>query len=360
MQLIDLTGWGRPLLAALIALLAAIVVHRIGRAIVLRVVRFSVVLDSVVRAIDRPASFALPLAALQVVWHGAPDTLPLIGGLRHINALLLIAALTWLAIRAVRGLANGVIRLHPADVADNLQARRIHTQTRVLSRTVMGALVVAGFAMMLMTFPGARQLGASLLASAGVAGLVVGIAARPVFSNLIAGLQIALSQPIRLDDVLIIQGEWGRVEEITGNYVVLCIWDQRRMIIPLQWFIENPFQNWTRTSAEIIGTVTLWVDYTMPIDALRPVAQQASEASPDWDGRLCKLQLTEAGEHAMQLRLMLTSADSGRNWDLRCTVREALVDYIRREHPDALPRLRAVVDGDARAAPGPAMNTPGT
>jgi small-conductance mechanosensitive channel len=194
---------------------------------------------------------------------------------------------------------------------------------------------------MLMTFPGARQFGASLLASAGVVGLVAGIAARPIFSNLIAGLQIALAQPIRMDDVLIVQGEWGRVEEITGTYVVLRIWDDRRLIIPLQWFIENPFQNWTRNSASITGTVFLWVDYRMPMEPLRAEALRACEASPDWDGRLCKLQVVEAGKKAIQLRLLLTSASSGHNWDLRCSVREALVDFMQRDYPQYLPITRA-------------------
>jgi small-conductance mechanosensitive channel len=278
---------------------------------------------------------------LQAVWQGAPDDFPLIAGIRHGNALLLLLALTWLGLRAIRGLAQGVIERHPVDVEDNLQARRIHTQTRMLARTAMFVVLLAGLALMLMTFPGARQFGASLLASAGVVGLVAGIAARPIFSNLIAGLQIALAQPIRLDDVLIVQGEWGRVEEITGTYVVLKIWDERRLIIPLQWFIENPFQNWTRTSASIIGTVFLWVDYRMPLAPLREDSQRACEASPDWDRRLCKLQVTEAGESAIQLRLLLTSASSGQNWDLRCSVREALVDFMQREYPQFLPLTRA-------------------
>jgi small-conductance mechanosensitive channel len=211
----------------------------------------------------------------------------------------------------------------------------------VLSRIAMGGVLVAGMSFALMTFPGARQLGASLLASAGVAGLVAGIAARPVFGNLIAGLQIALSQPFRIDDVLIVEGEWGRVEEITGTYVVLRLWDERRLIIPLQWFVEKPFQNWTRTSAQILGSVFLWVDYTLPLEPLRREAQRLCEASPDWDHRLCTLQVTEATERGMQLRVLVSSESSGQNWDLRCTLREALLDFIQREHPQALPRVRA-------------------
>ncbi|MEJ7930122.1 mechanosensitive ion channel domain-containing protein [Ramlibacter sp. AN1015] len=348
---IDFELWGRPLLAATGAVLLALLVHTIGRAVVRRVVRFSVLLTAMEERIERPSAFVLPLAALQVVWQGVPATVPAIEGVRHANAVLLIAALTWLAIAAVGGIAEGVIRKHPADVEDNLHARSVQTQARVLSRTLMGAILVAGIAFMLMTFPGARQFGASLLASAGVIGLVAGIAAKSVFSNLIAGLQIALAQPIRMDDVLIVEGEWGRVEEITGTYVVLRIWDERRLIIPLQWFIENPFQNWTRTGSQIIGTVTLWVDYGMPLAPLREAAQKLCESSPDWDGRLCKLQVTEAGERAMQLRVLVTSASSGQNWDLRCAVREGLIDLIQREYPQALPRLRTDVDDTAPTGP---------
>jgi small-conductance mechanosensitive channel len=163
----------------------------------------------------------LPLVALLLVFQAAPDDLRFIGSVRHLNGLLLIAAATWLIVRAISGFADGVLAQHPSDVADNLQARRVLTQTRVLARTAMSVVLVAGGAMMLMTFPGARQVGASLLASAGVIGIVAGLAAKPVFSNLIAGLQIALAQPIRIDDVLVVEGEWGRVEEITGTFVVL-------------------------------------------------------------------------------------------------------------------------------------------
>ena len=338
---LDLGAWLQPLSVALAAALGALLGHRIGRAVVLRLTRYSVLLDKLARRCDRPAGWVLPLVAIEMVWHGSPDELPLINPLRHYTGLLLIATITWLAVSAARGIADGVIARHPADVVDNLQARRIHTQTRVLSRTAIGMILVVGLSFMLMTFPGARQLGASLLASAGVAGLVAGIAAKSVFSNLIAGLQIALSQPMRIDDVLIVQGEWGRVEEIRGSYVVLRLWDERRLIVPLQWFIENPFQNWTRHSAEILGTVLLWVDYTLPLDLVREEARRLAAASPDWDGRVCELQVVDAGERSMQLRVLLSSASSGRNWNLRCAIREGLIEFIRREHPQALPRLRA-------------------
>ncbi|WP_372825281.1 mechanosensitive ion channel family protein [Polaromonas sp.] len=349
MQLPELTtllNWAddsslRLLLVASLAVALALLVHAVGSALVLRATRFAPVAAVVAQQSRAPAQLLLPLIVLQAVWQGAPDEIALIAGVRHANALLLLVALTWLGMRAIRGVAQGVIGRHPVDVEDNLQARRIHTQTRMLARTAMFIVLLAGLALMLMTFPGAKQFGASLLASAGVVGLVVGIAARPIFSNLIAGLQIALAQPIRLDDVLIIQGEWGKVEEITGTYVVLKIWDERRLIIPLQWFIENPFQNWTRKSASIIGTVLLWVDYRMPLEPLRQAAQRACEAASEWDKRLCLLQVVEAGAQSMQLRVLVTAGNAALNWDLRCKVREALVDFMQREYPQHLPLMRA-------------------
>lgn len=331
------------LIAALFGVVLALIVHRLGSAVIKRVTRGLPVTSAVARRCWRPSRYVLPLLALQAVWQAGPDTIALISQVRHGNALLLLAALTWLAQRAVSGVAQGVIGQHAMDVEDNLNARRIHTQTRVLSRTASVMVLMAGLSLMLMTFPGARQVGASLLASAGVIGIVAGIAARPVFANLIAGLQIALAQPIRIDDVLIVEGEWGRVEEITGTYVVLQIWDERRLIIPLQWFIEKPFQNWTRSSAQLIGTVFLWVDYRMPLQPLREAAQRACAAAPEWDKRLCLLQVVEAGETSMQLRVLVSSANSSLGWDLRCKVREALVDFMQREYPQHLPTMRAEI-----------------
>jgi small-conductance mechanosensitive channel len=344
------TPWLQTLLAAAIAAALGLIGQAIGRTALTRVVRGSIVLAAVVRRCDSAARLVLPLAAMQVVWHGAPDDLPAIVTVQHGNGVLLLAALTWAALSAVQGVADGVIATHPLDVADNLRARRIGTQATVLSRTVMVVVLMAGTSMILMTFPSVRQIGTSLLASAGVAGLIVGLAARPLLSNLIAGLQIALAQPLRLDDVLIVQGEWGRVEQITGTYVVLHIWDERRLIIPLQWFIENPFQNWTRATSEIIGTVFLHVDYAMPMEPLRAEARRLCEASKDWDGRLCLLQVTEAGEHTLELRVLVTSSDSSRSWDLRCFVREGLVSYVQREYPQHLPTWRTRRVGEATSS----------
>ena len=336
--------WFAPCLSALIAACVALLVHRVARAILLRVTRQTVVLHSLLDHIGPAVQLVLPLIALQAVWQAAPDDLRFIDSVRHLNGLLLIAATTWLAIRAVNGFADGVIARHPFEAADNLQARRILTQTRVLARTACTVLLVAGAAMMLMTFPGARQVGASLLASAGVIGIVAGLAAKPVFSNLIAGLQIALAQPIRIDDVLIAEGEWGRVEEITGTFVVLKIWDDRRLILPLTYFIEKPFQNWTRHSAQLLGSVFIHVDYSTPLAPLRAEVERIVKAAPEWDGRFFNLRVVDTTERAMQIRVLCTAASSALAFDLRCTVREGLIDFMQREYPQFLPRTRIEAD----------------
>ncbi|MDR3412732.1 MAG: mechanosensitive ion channel family protein [Formivibrio sp.] len=338
----------------------ALLLHRFGRAILLRLSHPIPRLHAVLRSIDRAASFVLPLLFVQMVLRSAPDTLHGIEPLRHLASVLLILALTWLLMRAVRGFAQAVIAQYPLDVSDNLNARRIHTQTDVLMHSTMVLIVLVGLAAVLMTFPSVRTIGASLLASAGVAGLVAGMAARPVLGNLIAGVQIALTQPIRLDDVLIVEDEWGWVEEITGTYVVLRIWDRRRLVIPLQWFIEHPFQNWTRHSADIIGTVFWWVDYRLPLAPLRAEIQRLCQEVPHWwDGELAMLQVTESGQQSIQLRALVTARNSPDCWDLRCHVREGVIDFIQREYPQFLPRLRAEVDTHKEQATPVNPATPG-
>nr|WP_315431624.1 mechanosensitive ion channel domain-containing protein [uncultured Albidiferax sp.] len=334
----------RILLAAGLAILLALVAHAVGALLVGRVTRSLPLASAIAQACHAPTRVVLPLIALQAVWQIAPHDFPLVAGVRHVNVLLLLTSLTWLGLRVVHGATQGLIALHPLQVEDNLNARRVHTQAKVLANTLVFGILVTGLAAVLMTFPGARQFGASLLASAGVVGLVVGIAARPVLGNLLAGLQIALGQPLRIDDVLIVQGEWGRVEEITGTYVVLRVWDQRRLIIPLQWFIENPFQNWTRRNPEMIGTVFLWVDYGMAMDPLRAEALRICQGSPAWDGRHCKLDVTDTAAHGVQIRLEVTSANADLLWRLRCDVREGLVDFMQRHYPQHLPRMRAELD----------------
>lgn len=287
-----------------------------------------------------PLAFLLPLLFLRA----GLDSTPLKDAQLALVKLGIYAGavgcVTWLGVRLVNGIVASILRDHPIDVVDNLAARQIHTQARVLGRVAIGLVIVLGASMVLLQFDGVRQLGRTLLASAGILGLVAGMAARPVFGNLIAGLQIALSQPIRIDDVVIVEGEWGRVEEITSAFVVVNIWDQRRMVVPLNWFIENPFQNWTRREAEMLGTVFLWLDYRTPMAQVRAETERVCRSDPRWDGRVCIAQVTETSETAMQVRLLVSARNSGDAFDLRCVVRERVLDFLAREHPYALPRQR--------------------
>ena len=335
-----LTGWMVPAISAVIALCVVMIAYRTAIGVMRRLRRHWLSAMVIVKLAESPGLAVATLFALQVVLQAASDELTGMSAARHGTAVLLIAAITWLVARMASAIAEVVALRYPADVADNLTARRIQTQTRVLTRTLASIAVIVGLACALLTIPGVRNIGASLLASAGIAGLIAGIAAKPILGNLLAGLQIALTQPIRLDDVVVIEGEWGRVEEIGRTYIVVVIWDQRRLIVPLQQIVEKPFQNWTRTGSEILGTVVLWVDYGVPVDVLRAELTRVCESSPDWDRRVCHIQVTDANERAMQVRALVSSTDSGRNWNLRCLVRERLVEFVQRSYPGCLPRVR--------------------
>ncbi|WP_019142542.1 mechanosensitive ion channel family protein [Noviherbaspirillum massiliense] len=347
--------WVWIVLEILVTLLLLLFLHRRVTIILLRITASLPYSHRVVAYGHRAGGIAAFLIMVQIILRHNESLVGPDSAWLHLNVLVLIGALTWLGVRCVRAIADTIVDLNPVHLADNLQARRIQTQTKVLARSVMVVIVVIGTGSALMTLPMLRQIGTSLLASAGAAGLVVGFAAKPVLSNLLAGLQIALTQPIRLDDVVIVQNEWGVIEEITGTYVVIRIWDQRRLIVPLQWFIENPFQNWTRTSADILGTVLIWVDYRLPIEPIRQEAERICRNAPEWDGRLVETQVVETSERAMQVRVLVSARDSGMAWHLRCRVREELIDFIQRNYPDSLPRTRAEVwDKDAGGAEQPA------
>lgn len=349
---IDLLGpWGQFTLVVLAIVVVSQVAHRLLLPVVRRLAGYSRMFGAIITRCNRPVQWLVPLIAIQVGLQGLPEDLRGLSAVQHLTSVLIIFAASWTLIGALQGVADGVIALHPATTADNLSARRVHTQTRVLSRIASTGVMIAGLAFVLMTFPRARQLGASLLASAGVAGLVVGLAARSVFSNLLAGLHIALAQPIRIDDAVIIEGEFGNIEEITATYVVVKIWDERRMIVPLGWFTEHPFQNWTRQGANLLGSVLLWVDYSLPVEALRAEAQRLCEASPMWDKRLCSTAVTDSNERAMQVRVLVSAASAGANFDLRCELREKLIDFVQREYPQTLPRLRAELSRNPSASP---------
>lgn len=355
MVLLNELPWVGVIVQLALGFIASVIIHRIATSFLDRITQPFPYSRRLVQYGHRAAWAAMFFLITQIILRNAPDRLPGLSAVLHIGALCLIASLTWLGIRCVRAISHSIIELHPADSPDNLHARRIQTQTKVLARSVMGIILLIGIGAACSTLPVLRQIGTSLLASAGVAGLVVGFAAKPVLGNLLAGLQIALSQPIRLEDVVIVNNEWGHIEEITGSYVVVRIWDQRRMIVPLQWFIENPFQNWTRTSADILGVVLVWADYRLPVGAVREEAERICRGAPQWDGRLCQTQVVDATDRAMQLRILVSAADAGRSWELRCLVREGLIDFIQREFPEYLPRVRTEVvedqHRDATSAP---------
>lgn len=332
--------WLTPGLSIVVALLLVVAAFHVGFVVLRRLTLAKPEASAFVRAAEGPGLAVAALVVLQPMLQTASDGLYGIGAARHAALLLFISAVTWLVARMISTVADAVALRFPIGVADNLNARRIQTQTRLITRTLASTAVLVGVGLGLLTFPGVRNIGASLLASAGIAGLVIGIAAKPILGNLLAGLQLALAQPIRMDDVVVVEGEWGRIEEIGSAYVVVALWDQRRLVLPLQYFIEKPFQNWTRTTSEILGAVSLWTDYGMPLEPLRAELRRICEASPLWDHRVAILQVTDASERALQLRALVSAADSARAWDLRCEVREGLVQFIRRDYPQCLPRLR--------------------
>jgi small-conductance mechanosensitive channel len=260
--------------------------------------------------------------------------------------LLLIAVISligWAALTALKIAADLYLRRFRIDTDDNLLARKHLTQVRVLMRTADVLVVIVTIAAALMTFEPVRQYGVSLFASAGVAGIVAGLAARPVLSNLFAGVQLAMTQPIRIDDSVVVENEWGTIEEITSTYVVVRLWDWRRMIVPLTYFIEKPFQNWTRETSALIGSAFIYVDYHAPVEAVREKLNEIVKQSKLWDGRVVNLQVTDAKEGTIELRCLMSANSASHAFDLRCEVREKLVDFLQKQYPAALPRQRAEV-----------------
>lgn len=290
-----------------------------------------------------PARYVLPLFALAAAVPFTPLPERATAYIEKALNLCLIAAIGWAFIIAIQVIAGLLTFRYSIDVEDNLHARRIQTQTQVMRRIAIVMVIVITFAAMLMTFPNARQLGTSIFASAGVAGLVVGMAARSTFASIIAGLQVALTQPIRIDDSVVVEGEWGWIEEIETTYVVVRLWDLRRLIVPLTYFIERPFQNWTRTTSEIIGTVFFYVDYSLPVAPVREEFHRILKDTKLWNGRTAALQVTDFTERTMQLRTIMSANNASAAFDLRCLVRERLIAFLQQSYPASLPTARAQV-----------------
>jgi len=260
-----------------------------------------------------------------------------IGNFIHI---LLIALFGWVAIKIVYIVRDELLNRYDINTRDNVHARSMHTQMRVIANIIGVVIVLLTVSFVLMSFAEVRHIGVSILASAGIVGIVIGFAAQKTLGNLIAGIQIAIAQPIRLDDVVIIEDEWGWIEEITLTFVVVRIWDLRRLVVPISYFLEKPFQNWTRTSADLLGTVFIYTDYAVPVKEIRNELTRILQNCPKWDKKVNVLQVTNATDKTVELRALMSAEDSPTMWDLRCEVREKLLEFLQKRFPECLPRLR--------------------
>ena len=327
-------------------LVAAIGVGFIARAIVFWLLRRfdrrkgDVIGHSLVRRGKGPTRWIFPLLAVLCVLPGLPLPHAPMSALEHISSIGLIAAIAWLTILLIDVTSDVLSDRYRIDVADNLMARRVQTQFQMLHHIVVVLVAVVALAVMLMTFPAINHIGESVLASAGLASLVVGMAMKGTLENLIAGVQIAFTQPFRMGDAVVIEGNWGWIEEIGTMFVVVKIWDLTRLVIPLSYFLQNSFQNWTRTSAELLGYTYLYTDYTVPVDAVREELKRICESTPLWGGKVCGVQVSDSDRYTMQLRALMDARNSGDAWNLRCLVREKLIDFLQKNYPGSLPRYR--------------------
>lgn len=294
--------------------------------------------------IYKPIRFLLPSLILLIIipFITIPTKIRLF--INHILVIWLIIGVAWLVISIIAILKAVILSRYNIKTKDNLKVRQITTQLNIIQRVLIVLIVILTISAILMTFDKVRQIGVSILASAGVAGIIVGFAAQRSLANLIAGIQIAITQPIRIGDVVIVENEWGTIEEITLTYVVVQIWDQRRLVVPINYFLEHSFQNWTKSSAELIGAIFIYVDYGIPVDELRRELEKIVNASPLWDKRVANLQVTNATEKTMEIRALVSAENSSKTWELRCLVREKLIDFIQQNYPDKLPRLRLETD----------------
>lgn len=317
----------------------------------------TIVDDVLVKHLGQPLRLLLPLTGLTLA-------LPLLDlgdaahtAVRQLLVVAIILTLGWVFFRAVRVLEEVVSkRLALADLT-SIEARSNYTQMQGF-RNIAGFLIgLITFGLAIFSFGSVRQVGASLLASAGVAGIVIGFAAQRSIATLLAGLVTAVAQPIRINDAVVVEGEFGNVEEITLTYVVVRLWDQRRMVLPINYFLEKPFQNWSRSSTQLLATVTLQADYTLPVDALRAELERILSASPHWDAQTWNLQVTDATERGIQVRALMSAQDAGTAWNLRCEVREKLVGFMQSKYPAALPKLRTDTDRPSAGAPAQ-LNAP--
>ncbi|WP_240048265.1 mechanosensitive ion channel family protein [Crenalkalicoccus roseus] len=348
-------GWMPPWLANLLILagaaILALLLHRVLFRLATRLVQER---DLFWRSLVARTSGPVRLGIITFVLAIAAELAPLApagrSGLRHLLLVGFICLLGWVALTALHIWTTVHLRRFRLEAEDNLLARKHATQARILKRVAGTVIILFTVAAALMTFDGVRQYGVSLLAAGGAAGIVLGLALQPLLRNLFAGIQLAVTQPIRLDDAVIVEGEWGNVEEISSTYVVVRLWDWRRMILPLSYFLEQPFQNWTREGASLIGSVLLYLDYTAPLEEMRAKLREIVRSSPNWDGQVVTLQVTDFRQDTMEVRMLVSAGNAGRAFDLRCEVRERIIIWLQAEHPGALPRRRAEIEPASRDA----------
>ena len=263
---------------------------------------------------------------------------------RKASTILFIFSVTWLMLNLLKMVKRVIVNNYDVGAENNLKARKIYTQFNILERIFMFLIIILAIGAVLMSFQGIRELGLSIFASAGVAGIIIGFSAQKMIGTILAGIQIAIAQPIKIDDVVIVEGEWGRIEEITLTYVVVKIWDKRRLIVPTPYFIEKPFQNWTKTSSDILGTVFLYTDYKVPFDAIREELTKILESTDLWDKEVNVLQVTDSKQNCVEIRALMSARDSPTAWDLRVMVREKLITFLQENYPDSIARNRVLLE----------------
>ena len=300
--------------------------------------------NSILKQCNRPLKWLIICIAVNLSVPLAEFSDDVMKIVRQLIAISLIIIISWLIINLTKVIEDVVVSKFDVSKKDNLKARKVHTQLKVSRRIIIVMVFIIALGTILMTFERVRQLGTTILASAGILSIVVGMAAQKTIGTFIAGLQIAFTQPIRIDDVVIVENEWGWIEEINLTYVVVRIWDLRRLIVPITYFIEKPFQNWTRTSADLLGSVYIYADYTAPIDEIRDYLRSLLESSDKWDKKCCVLQVTNVTDKAVELRALMSACDGPTAWDLRCEVREKLVQYINENYSVKLPKLRVEME----------------
>lgn len=330
----------------LAALLAGLAIYRLLFSLLFRLIQHTGAPSSMIllERLRKPARQLVPLLMLMLVIPSLTIPTELLGMMQHLFSLCFIAVITWFFVNITLAGRDIVISRYDVDAKDNLKARAVHTQLTVIVKIVIVIVIIISVSTMLMTFEKIRQVGVSMLASAGIAGIIVGFAAQRSIATLLAGLQIALTQPIRINDVVIVEGEYGWIEEITLTYVVIRVWDLRRLVVPVTHFLDKPFQNWTRASANLLGTVFLSTDYTVPVEVVRRKLHEILRESDKWDQRAWGMQVTNVTERTMELRALMSAADSPTLWDLRCEVREKLLTFLQDNYPESFPRMR----GDIR------------